>query len=184
MSVLDLANLAGALLDEAAGILDAAASPSLGVPGAPTRQILSIGPPALDACDQLAVSVNPSVRVAVTGDQAELVVGDRCHNLTLAGLRLWLTGCLPGPTERGGAPPADLLNAAMTRLYGQGWALWCGLRNRLHDGSLLAGFYARLEAPMLRPTILVLALTPVPAGGGVAGWTIDVVPQLDPDPAI
>ena len=182
MGVLDLANLAGALLDEAAEILDAAASPSLGVPGAPARQVLSVGPPAFDSCDQLAVSVNPSVRVAITGDQAELVVGDKCHGMTLAGLRLWLTGCTPGPSRDGSPPTPEALNAASTRLYAQGWALWCGLRNRLHDGSLFSAFYAGLTPPTLRPVVIVLALTPVPASGGYAGWTIDVVPQLDPDP--
>jgi len=182
VSVLDLANLAGALLDEAAGILDGAANPGLGVPGAPARQVLSIGPPALDACDQLAVSVSPAVRVAITGDQAELVIGTKCHGLTLAGLRLWLTACVPAVTRDGNAPAPEAVNAASTRLYAQGWALWSGLRNRLSAGTLLASFYAGLEDPIFRPTLLVLALTPLPALGGVAGWTVDVIPQLDPDP--
>lgn len=182
MAVLDLANLAGSLLDEAAAVLDAAASPS--VPGAPARQVFVVGRPAFEACDQLAVSVNPNVRVAVTGDQAELLVGRACHNLTLAGLRLWLTACVPVSIRDGSAPKPEAINAASTRLYGQGWALWCGLRNRLHDGTLLAAFYGGLTPPMRQATVIVQALTPIDAQGGVAGWTIDVLAQLDVDPAL
>jgi hypothetical protein len=182
VALLDLANLAGELLDHAAEILDAAANPGLGVPGAPERQVLAVSAPVFDfgACDQLAVSTSPAVRKVTTGDQLETAVGTACHGMTMAGLRVWLTGCLPSVKSTGAAPPAADLNASATRLYAQGWALWCGLVNRDHAGTLfpvtLAGY--------LKPAIVIAALTPIAASGGTQGWTIDVAVQLDPDPAL
>lgn len=178
MPLLDLADLAGVLLEQSAAALDAAADAGLGVAGAPARQVLAISQPVFDfgACEQLAVSVSPSVRIAETGEQSTLALGVACHGLTVVGLRVWLTGCVPTVDDAGHAPTAAALNASTVPLLGQGWALYCGLRNRRRSGDI---FPPTTDGP--KRSCSVGPLVPLDTRGGVAGWTIDVLVELDPD---
>jgi hypothetical protein len=170
---LDLLELASELLVQSAEILDSAADPGNGVPGAPDRRIITVGTPALDCCDQLAVHVVTGYEER-TGDQGRIAQGVACHGMTFVELRVQITGCVPSVDDRGNPPSADAINRSAVALYSHGWTMWCGLNNRA--GSELFG------EGMPKRAITVGPLTPVEEQGGCAGWFVQVAVQLDPDP--
>ena len=106
-----------------------------------------------------------------------LAPGVECITVTLVGLRVTLTGCVPPPRSDGRPPKPAEINTASDGLYRQGWTLWCGLRARVKAGTLFGE-----QQP--KRYIDIGPLLPVPDQGGTAGWPTDVVVGLDPDPAL
>lgn len=168
MAALDLMEAAAALLVASAEALEDA-----GVP-VPDRQVVTVGPPALDCCEQVAVSAI-DVRDAQIGPQDEAGRLTACMSMNLAGLRVTVTGCVPTTSESGEAPSPSRIIAASSDLYSQGWTLWCGLRSRL-----AAGVVFDEDAPLPRSYIHG-PLLPLPEQGGCAGFTCDVIFELPPD---
>lgn len=166
----DLSELTSELLVQAAEALDTGTTP------APERQVLTVGAPSFDCPDQLAAFV-VRVREADIGDSSQVGGMTACHKMTLVDLRLTLTVCVPGVGQDGKPPGIDALNLSAVRLYAQGWTMWCGLRNRLHGGEMFDEGQPKRAAS-------VGPLVPVDPQGGVAGWSIDVSVELDPDGAL
>lgn len=167
MPVHDFMEHASALLLAAADVLDTVE------PGAPGRQVVTIGPPPLDCCDQLAVSAI-EMRDARVGPQDEAGLLRKCMSMNLVALRVTITGCVPTVDERGNPPTPAAINNASTTLYGQGWTLWCGLYTRLVAGTVFDDDLEPRES-------FIGPLLPLPEQGGCAGFTVDVVARLDRD---
>jgi hypothetical protein len=140
----------------------------------PERQVITVGPPALDCCEQVAVAVIDG-RDAQIGPQDEAGRMQACMTMNLAGLRVTVTGCVPTTSESGDPPSPTRIIEASTDLYAQGWTLWCGLRSRLAAGVVFD------EATDLARSYILGPLLPLPEQGGCAGFTCDVLFELPPD---
>lgn len=142
--------------------------------GAPDRQYVSMGAPALD-CEQLTVHVY-QVGEAVTSPNATPL--DRMRR-AVETPRLGLTflivtiarDCYPGPTGRNLDQPPDVvdLDAAARELSADGWLLWNVVPAALRAGELWGACHFTGWEP----------LQPLQPSGNIAGWTFPLQVQID-----
>lgn len=142
--------------------------------GAPARQYVSIGPPALD-CEQLTVH---AYQVGEGGTSPANAPLDRFRRgvtvprIVLAFLVVTVVrDCYPGPTGRELSKPPEvaLLDAAAKTITADGWQLWNAVPAALAAGELWGACHFTGWEPLL----------PIPASGNVAGWTFPMQVQID-----
>lgn len=138
-----------------------------GPDGAPVRQYVAIGPPALD-CAQLTVHVLQLAEASTSPGPLPLDRGRRGvttprQDLTFMVVTI-VRDCYPGPTGRELTDPPGVaeLDAAAQVIMRDGWLLWNSIPAALRAGEL----WGRCDFTLWEP------LQPVPPSGGVAGWTL------------
>lgn len=163
-----LYDLAAELLGFCAAALDTLPA------GAPARQYVAIGPPALD-CEQLTVHVF-QVGEATTSpltpalERFERAVKTPRVNLVFMVVTI-ARDCYPGPTGKNAnrpPEPADL-NAAARTISADGWLLWNVLPAALRAGELWGSCNLTGWEP----------LQPIPPSGLIAGWTFPLQVKID-----
>lgn len=178
MSAPPVVSTAASLYDLQAELLQTAADLLDQLPaGAPERQYVAVGLPALD-CEQLTVhalqvgeaSTDPS------GTPLDRFARDvRAPRQTLVFCVITVVRCFPGATLDDGANPeppsvADLAAAAAT-VSADGWTLWNGIPAAIRADELTlwrAASFTGWES-----------LQPVGPMGGMAGWTMGMQTRLD-----
>lgn len=142
--------------------------------GAPARQYVAVGPPALD-CEQLTVhclQVGEGTTSPSTTPLDRFRRGVTVPRIDLAFLVVTVVrDCYPGPTGRELSKPpevADLLAAAAV-INADGWQLWNSVPAALAAGELWGACHFTGWEP----------LQPIPPSGAIAGWTFPMQVQLD-----
>lgn len=155
----DLFAIAQELLDASVDALDTLAP---GLAGAPERNFVSPGQPALDCCDQLTVHVasvveSPAGQTDTHKEGARknivtfVVTATRCHDITVI-------------------PPAvETLSAVAEQMDADGWALWNHLWNLMRSGELFT-----LCGPVSWNGLRAL----IPSGG-CGGWTLTISAEVE-----
>jgi hypothetical protein len=163
-----LYDLAAELLGFCAAALDTLPA------GAPDRQYVSIGPPALD-CDQLTVHV---LQVGEGQTSPANTPLDRMRRgVTVPRIELSfmvvtiVRECYPGPTGKQLTRPPEVadLNAAARIISADGWLLYNAVPAALAAGELWGACNFTGWEP----------LQPIPASGNVAGWTFPMQVKID-----
>jgi hypothetical protein len=129
----------------------------------PDRQLVAHGSVTFD-CELLAVHLI-HMRPKVADPRVE-----RCAILHHATMQVTLLRCYPMVNDQGTPPSAVTLTAAGRGLAADGQALWKGLTRAWVEGSWPEGI------PCSRVTWGVLE--PIPPGGGLAGWRLEVAVRL------
>jgi len=136
--------------------------------GAPERQMIAFGGPALDCCDQLAVNV-AQVLAAPTAPGG-LSVGRRiAAQIWHVFLSVTISRCYPSGDDRGNPPSAAEQTAASAQLDADGWALWNHLYNLWTSEQLFT----------VCDEVFWDSLRPIGPSGGCAGWVLGLHISLD-----
>ena len=158
-------------MEAAVEALDTIPSAALGREGAPARQYLTDGQPALPVgCPQVSVNVGPSIREAATPPLG-LGAGTR-HRLDLwknhVGIQVWFTRCRP---NTGQPPDPTALTAHSAQHHADGWAMWNYMHNINRKGS---------SDPIvsLCDEWFMDSLTPLAPSGTLSGWVLNVRAEL------
>lgn len=174
MSAPPVASTVDTFYEIAAELLGYCAAALEGGPdGAPARQYVSIGPPALD-CEQLTVHVLQLGEAATSPGPLPLDRGRRGVRAPRIDLTFMVVtvvrDCYPGPTSGNKPRPPDpaALDVAAQIIMRDGWLLWNSIPAALRAGELWGACHFTLWEP----------LQPVPAQGGVAGWTLPMQVQI------
>lgn len=161
--MIDLADLAGSLLDEAVAALAAGAEGDPAARPAPERRIVGHGTITWD-CELLAVHV---VKVAPK------VVDPRneaCAVVPEATLMVTLLQCMPKLGPQGQPPSAEEIDAAGRQMLIDGRALYGGLLRAWTTGAWPDGLPCH--------QVKWGQLEPLAASGGLGGWRIDLRAQV------
>ena len=164
----DLNTLCDHVLAAAVAALDTIPGAAPGLEGAPARQFITDGQPAL-SCPQVTVNVGPSIRQAAS-QPLGLGAGTR-HRINLwknhVGIQVWFTRCRPQniPTD-----PAAL-TAHAEQHHADGWAMWNYMCNINRPGS---------TDPIvsLCDEWFMDSLTPLQPSGSLSGWVLNVRVEL------
>lgn len=164
--VLDLYAETQALFAASVEALDMIPTFSPGLGGAPERAFISQGTPALDCCDQLAVSAIP-IREAPT-QPLELGAGTRHKQdfrKNYIGWKVWITRC----AEITDIPmPVEAQEAISEQTYADAWALWNYLWNMVRAGELFS----------LCDGVYFDSLDPLTPSGGCYGSVLTIRAEL------
>ena len=162
----DLNALATEFLARCAEALDSIPAP---LDGAPTRQFVAPSQPA-DDCEQLVVYI-PGIAEAPTDPQG-------LPSTRRAGRGFWINHvtivgritreCFPVGTLTQ-APSPSQMNATSAQTNADAWALW----NHLHEVVRAGVFQPKCKEFGFQ------AMRPIPMSGGVGGWVITALVQLD-----
>lgn len=142
--------------------------------GAPARQYVAIGPPALD-CEQLTVhafQVGEGVTSPTATPLDRMRRGVTTPRIDLAFLVVTIVrDCYPGPTgaNLNQPPSAADLDAAAKIISADGWMLWNAVPAALRAGELWGACNLTAWEP----------LQPIPPSGQVAGWTFPLQVKID-----
>lgn len=163
----DLNALCAAFLAACEDALNTISDP--GLTGAPARSYVSPGLPALDCCDQLTVdarSVLEDIRSpAGAGSGQRARYSARKNQVALVAT---VTRCVPVIQDTKNPPSVAEMEAAAAQINADGWALWNVLWNLVRSGDLFT--LCGDSSPTLRQ------LAP---SGGCAGWTLQMVVELE-----
>lgn len=161
--------VASALLVQAASILDTTPAK------APAIQFVSHGPPPFDCCGMLAVAVGQITYEPVARGAPPYRTPDpKMGVVNRVPLTVYALRCATAVPEGGiqiTLPQAQKMSADAQATYSDAWALWCGLRNRHHAGTLFPGYPCRVYDVDLGQ--------PIAPDGGCIGWSVAVHVDLD-----
>ena len=167
----DLNTLLEAVLDAAVDALDSIPGAAPGLEGAPARQYITDGQPALPVgCPQVSVNVGPSIREGATAPLG-LDAGLR-HKydgwINQVGIQVWFTRCRP---NTGSPPDPTALSEHSEQHNADGWAMWNYMHNINRAGS---------TDPIvsLCTEWFVDSLTPLSPSGTLSGWVLNVRAEL------
>lgn len=146
--------------------------------GSPSRAYVSIGDPPFDCCDQLTVQT--AVDQADAGVSNKLDVQRRLQygSVNLVALKVTIIRCHPvasAQQDQVAFPSVSVLTTVAQSSYQDAWVTWNYLQKKHRDNALFAGFPCR--------PVSISALTPITPEGGCAGWTLQVLVELDGYPA-
>ena len=128
----DLHDLATELLVAAVEALDTVPTYAPALGGAPERNFVAPGPPALDCCDQLTVHVGPISEGATAPGQQKASYSW----INRVALVLTFTRCVPVQDANGNPPSASLQEDAAEQINADKWAMWNHLHNLIVQGEL------------------------------------------------
>lgn len=151
-----LAGLLGTALNVATEALQEPATET----GPPERRYVSHGAPAAD-CEMLATYALPA-RVLPAA-------GPGCATIPVASFAVVLYRCVTAVADspEPGPPPTSTLDAEARSLAVDGWALLRGFLAARRGGEFSAD----------SGSVTVGPLQPLPPGGGIAGWQLNVEVQ-------
>ena len=163
----DLYQQSQEILDACIEALDSIPTFSPGLGGAPERAFVSQGTPALDCCDQLAVTASP-IREAPT-QPLEMGAGTRHQQQFRKNYVSWQITITRCSEIREIPMPVAAQEAVSEQCSADAWALWNYLWNLTRAGELFTicgGVYFDS----------MNALTP---SGGCYGWVLNIRAELE-----
>jgi hypothetical protein len=167
----DLHLLAQDILGYAAAALNLIPVSDATLDPAPERQYVSPGLPVHD-CEQLTVHLtgpteDPAAPEGLTG--GALASGMKRHlgRVNMIGYMITVARCIP--IGDGTPPLVEALELASAQTDADAWALWQGAHAMVRDGQLL-------DRCQSLAVLNMVALTP---SGGIGGWTLQVLAQVD-----
>jgi hypothetical protein len=161
----DLHELALEFLSACEDALDTIPNSAPGYGGSPARSFVSPGTPAIDCCDQLAVSVGP---ITQSAQDTRLPASAKAAWINHVVLLATISRCVPVWDGQTPPTPAAQQDAAAQINYDK-WALWNHLHFLVNEGLL----FSRCG------DVVWVGLTPLTPSGGCGGSLLTVRVSLD-----
>lgn len=154
----DLHELATEFLNACSEALDTIPFYEATLEGAPSRQFVGYGQPALDCCDQLVVNIGPLVEGSTAPGEPKASFA-RINRVTLVATA---ARCVPVPDSQGNPPTPAEQEAAGRQINADKWALWNHIFNLINAGELFDQCCDVVWGP----------LSPLQPNGGCGGSTL------------
>lgn len=172
MAALDAHNAAEAFLDVAVATLNTLPDEDATLLGAPARQYIAAGAPAID-CEQVVVWMPRIDETDTAPDGNQLAVGLRGQmgRVNFPAYILMVVRCVPALPKQGKgfAPDVATLSAAAAQTNADAWACWCGINTARKEGRFND----------LCSAVAVGGATAMQTSGGFGGWQLPIFVQLD-----